>query len=119
LCRHQPDISQDQSGRRRTLFEGVRRSDTRLIKKDNALVEQVIKKWHRESDAGFIKKTAEVYAKIFKPIPYVSDQGLDIVVKEIAGRRPVAKEFFGRPELFRDHAPLEKLVKEGLTERGS
>ena len=92
---------------------------TRLIKKDSSLVEQVIKKWHRESDAGFIKKTTEVYAKIFKPIPYVSDQGLDIVVKEIAGRRPVAKEFFGRPELFRDHAPLEKLVKEGLTERGS
>jgi len=92
---------------------------TRLIKKDSSLVEQVIKKWHRETDAAFIKKTAEVYAKIFKPIPYVSDQGLDIVVKEIAGRRPVSKEFFGRPELFRDHAPLEKIVKEGFTERGS
>jgi NitT/TauT family transport system substrate-binding protein len=90
----------------------------RLIKKDNALVEQVIKKWHRETDAAFIKKTAEVYAKIFKPIPYVSDQGLEIVVKEIAGRRPVSKEFFGKPELFRDHAPLEKLVKEGWIERG-
>jgi len=92
---------------------------TRLIKKESSLVEQVIKKWHRETDAAFIKKTAEVYAKIFKPIPYVSDQGLDIVVKEIAGRRPVSKEFFGRPELFRDHAPLEKIVKEGFTERGS
>ena len=91
----------------------------RLIKKDSTLVEQVIKKWHRETDAAFIKKTAEVYAKIFKPIPYVSDQGLDIVVKELAGRRPVSKEFFGKPELFRDHAPLEKLVKEGSIERGS
>jgi len=91
---------------------------TRLIKKDSALVEQVIKKWHRETDAAFIKKTAEVYARIFKPIPYVSDQGLDIVVKEIAGRRPVSKEFFGRPELFRDHSPLEKLVKDGSIERG-
>ena len=91
----------------------------RLIKTDNTLVEQVIKKWHRETDAVLIKKTAEVYAKIFKPIPYVSDQGLDIVVKEIAGRRPVSKEFLGKPELFRDHAPLEKLVKEGAIERGS
>lgn len=91
----------------------------RLIKKDSALVESVIKKWHRETDAAFIKKTAEVYAKIFKPIPYVSDQGLDIVVKEIAGRRPVSKEFLGKPELFRDHAPLDKLVKEGSIERGS
>jgi NitT/TauT family transport system substrate-binding protein len=90
----------------------------RLIRKDLALVEQVIKKWHRETDAAFIKKTAEVYAKIFKPIPYVSDQGLEIVVKEIAGRRPVPKEFFGKPELFRDHTPLDKLVKEGFVDRG-
>ena len=90
---------------------------TRLIKKDSTLVEQVIKKWHRETDAAFIKKTAEVYARIFKPIPYVSDQGLDIVVKEIAARRPVSKEFFGRPELFRDHGPLDRLVKDGSLER--
>lgn len=84
----------------------------RLIKKDSAVVEQSIKKWHRETDAGFIKKTAEVYAKIFKPIPYVSDQGLEIVLKELASRRPVPKDFFGKPELFRDHAPLEKHLKD-------
>ena len=89
----------------------------RLIKKDSAFVEQVIKKWHRETDSAFIKKTVEVYAKIFKPIPYVSDQGLEIVLKELSARRPVPKEFFGRPELFRDHGPLEKLVKEGWIER--
>jgi NitT/TauT family transport system substrate-binding protein len=90
---------------------------TRLIKKDSALVEQVIKKWHRETDSAFIKKTVEVYARIFKPVPYISDQGLDIVLKEIAARRPVSKEFFGKPELFRDHGPLEKLAKEGWIER--
>ena len=85
----------------------------RLIKKDSAFVEQVIKKWHRETDSAFIQKTVEVYARIFKPIPYVSDQGLEIVLKELSARRPVPKEFFGRPDLFRDHGPLEKLVKEG------
>jgi NitT/TauT family transport system substrate-binding protein len=90
---------------------------SRLIKKDGAFVEQVIKKWHRETDSAFIKKTVEVYTRIFKPIPYVSDPGLEIVLKEIAARRPVSKEFFGKPELFRDHAPLEKLVKEGWIER--
>jgi NitT/TauT family transport system substrate-binding protein len=90
---------------------------TRLIKKDSALVEQVIKKWHRETDSAFIKTTVEVYARIFKPVPYISDQGLDIVLKEIAARRPVSKEFFGKPELFRDHGPLEKLAKEGWIER--
>src|SRR5688500_18835035 len=56
---------------------------TRLIKKDSALVEQVINKWHRATDSAFIKKTVEVYARIFKPLPYISDQGLDIVLKEI------------------------------------
>jgi NitT/TauT family transport system substrate-binding protein len=90
---------------------------TRLIKNDGAFVEQVIKKWHRETDSDFVKKTVEIYSRIFKPIPYVSDQGLDIVVKEISARRSVSKEFFGRPELFRDHGPLEKLVKEGWIDR--
>ena len=92
---------------------------TRLIKKDSAFVEQVIKKWHRETDSAFIKKTVEIYARIFKPIPYVSDQGLEIVLKELSSRRPVSKEFLGKPELFRDHAPLEKLVKEGWIDRGT
>jgi NitT/TauT family transport system substrate-binding protein len=92
---------------------------TRLIKKDSAFVEQVIKKWHRETDSAFIKKTVEIYARIFKPIPYVSDQGLEIVLKELSSRRPGSKELLGKPELFRDHAPLEKLVKEGWIERGT
>jgi NitT/TauT family transport system substrate-binding protein len=89
----------------------------RLIKKDSAFVEQVIKKWHRETDSVFIRKTVEVYAWIFKSIPHVSDQGLDIVLKELSTRRSVPKEFFGRPDLFRDHGPLDKLIKEGWIER--
>jgi len=85
----------------------------RLIKKDTAFVERVVAKWHRETDAAFIKKTVEVYARIFKSAPYVSDQGLEVVLKELSARRPVPKEFFGKPQLFRDHAPLEKVIKEG------
>jgi NitT/TauT family transport system substrate-binding protein len=85
----------------------------RVIKKDSAFVERVVAKWHRETDAAFIKKTVEVYARIFKAAPYVSDQGLEVVLKELSARRPVPKEFFGKPELFRDHAPLEKVIKEG------
>ena len=90
---------------------------TRLIKKDSAFVEQVIRKWHRETDSAFIKKTVDVYARIFKSVPYVSDQGLEIVLKELSLRRPVSKEFFGKPELFRDHSPLEKIAREGWIER--
>jgi NitT/TauT family transport system substrate-binding protein len=85
----------------------------RVVKKDSAFVERVVAKWHRETDAAFIKKTVEVYARIFKSAPYVSDQGLEVVLKELSARRPVPKEFFGKPEIFRDHAPLEKVVKEG------
>jgi hypothetical protein len=48
-----------------------------------------------------------------------STQGLEIVLKEISARRSVSKEFFGRPELFRDHATREKLVKEGWIDRGN
>ena len=90
---------------------------TRLIKKDPALVERVIKKWHRETDSVFIKKTIEVYAAIFKSIPSVSDQGLEVVLKELSLRRPVPKEFFGKPDQFRDHGPVEKLVKDGWVAR--
>jgi NitT/TauT family transport system substrate-binding protein len=89
----------------------------RVIKKDNAFVAQVIKKWHRESDLPFIKKTAEVYAPIFNSIPYVSDRGLEVVLRELALRRPVPKELLNNPDHFRDHAPLEKLVRDGWIAR--
>lgn len=89
----------------------------RLVKKDGAFAERVVRKWHRETDPAFIKKTVDVYAPIFKAVPYVSDQGLEVVLKELSSRRSVPKEFFGRPELFRDHGPLDKLVKEGWVER--
>jgi len=89
----------------------------RLIKKDSAFVAQVIKKWHRETDSALIKKTVEVYARIFKHIPYVSDQGLEVVLKELSSRRSVPKEFFAKPDQFRDHGPLEKLVKDGWVAR--
>lgn len=60
-----------------------------------------------------IKKTVEVYADLFKPVPYVPDQGIDVVVQQLAQRRPLPKEFVSRAEQFRDNGPLEKLVKEG------
>ena len=85
----------------------------RLIKKDNVFAERVIRKWHRETDPLFIRKTVEVYARLFKPIPYVPDKGLEVVLRELSLRRPVPKEFLNRPEYFRDHGPLEKLDKEG------
>ena len=89
----------------------------RVIKKDNAFVAQVVKKWHRETDLAFIKKTVEVYAPIFNNIPYVSDRGLEVVLRDLVLRRPVPKELLRNPDHFRDHAPLEKLVRDGWIAR--
>jgi ABC-type nitrate/sulfonate/bicarbonate transport system substrate-binding protein len=88
-----------------------------VIKKDNPFVVQVIKKWHRETDLAFIKKTVEVYGPIFNATPYVSDRGLEVVLRELSLRRPVPKELLSKPNYFRDHAPLEKLVRDGWIAR--
>lgn len=84
----------------------------RVIKKDSATTERVFKKWQRETDAVVIKKTIEVYAPLFKATPYVPDKGLEVVLKELARRRAVPKEFMN-PEPFRDQAPLDKIARSG------
>ncbi len=81
-----------------------------LIKKDANFAEKSFAKWLRERDPYLIKKTVEAYSKIFKPVPYVPDKGIESVLKDLATRRPVPKEFVGRPELFRDNGPLEKAL---------
>ena len=81
-----------------------------LIKKDANSAEKSFAKWLRERDPYLIKKTVEAYSKIFKPVPYVPDKGIESVLKDLATRRPVPKEFVGRPELFRDNGPLEKAL---------
>ena len=83
------------------------------LKKDRAFAERVYAKTYRETDPKVIKKTVEVYADLFKSVPYVPDQGIDVVVKQLAQRRPLPKGFVSRAEQFRDNGPLEKLVKEG------
>jgi ABC-type nitrate/sulfonate/bicarbonate transport system substrate-binding protein len=81
-----------------------------LIKKDQAFAEKTFAKWLRERDPYLIRKTVESYARLFKSPPYVPDKGIDTVLKDLASRRPVPKEFIGHPELFRDNNPLEKVL---------
>jgi NitT/TauT family transport system substrate-binding protein len=85
----------------------------RRLKKDRVFAERVYAKAYRETDLNIIKKTVEVYADLFKPVPYVLDQGIDVVVKQLAQQRPLPKGFDSRAEQFRDNRPLEKLAKEG------
>jgi NitT/TauT family transport system substrate-binding protein len=89
----------------RAYVNGIQR-----IKRDPQFAEKTFAKWLREKDPVLIKKTVEAYSKLFKPIPNVPDKGIENVLKDLANRRPVPKEFIGRPELFRDNNPLEKAL---------
>ena len=81
-----------------------------LMKKDQNFAEKTFAKWLREKDPYLIKRTVDSYARLFKPKPYVPDKGIETVIKDLASRRPIPKEFIGRPELFRDHVPLERAL---------
>jgi NitT/TauT family transport system substrate-binding protein len=81
-----------------------------LIKRDQRFAERTFAKWLREKDPYLIKKTTESYVRLFKSSPYVPDKGIETVIKDLATRRPIPKEFIGRPELFRDNGPLERAI---------
>jgi len=81
-----------------------------LIKKDQFFAEKTFAKWLREKDPYLIKKTVESYARLFKTAPYVPDKGIANVMKDLANRRAVPRDFIGRYDLFRDHGPLEKAL---------
>jgi NitT/TauT family transport system substrate-binding protein len=81
-----------------------------LIKKDQAFAERSLMKWTRESDSYVVSKSVESHTRIFKSAPYVPDKGIENVMKDLANRRNVSKEFIGRPELFRDNVPLDRAL---------
>jgi NitT/TauT family transport system substrate-binding protein len=81
-----------------------------LIKKDQGFAERSLMKWTREMDSYVVSKSVESHARIFKSAPYVPDKGIENVMKDLANRRNVAKEFIGRPELFRDNVPLDRAL---------
>jgi ABC-type nitrate/sulfonate/bicarbonate transport system substrate-binding protein len=81
-----------------------------LIKKDQNFAERTFAKWLREKEPYLIKKTVESYARLFKAAPYVPDKGIENVMKDLANRRTVPKDFIGRYDLFRDHGPLERAL---------
>ena len=81
-----------------------------LIKKDPGFAERSLVKWTRETDSYVVTKSIETHARIFKAPPYVPDKGIENVVKDLASRRNMSKEFIGRPELFRDNVPLDRAL---------
>lgn len=82
----------------------------RLIRREIGAAEKSFARWLRERDPLIVKKSVEAYGRIFKDPPYVPDKGIENVLKDLASRRPVPKEFLNRPELFRDNRPLERVL---------
>jgi hypothetical protein len=81
-----------------------------LIKRDINFTEKSFAKWLRENDALIVKKSVAAYVPLFKMPPYVPDKGIENVIRDLGNRRAVPKEFFNRPELFRDNEPLERAL---------
>ncbi len=88
-------------------------SAIQVIKKDTKLAERVLIKWLKEKESPNLTKSVEAFARLFKPVPYVPDKGIENVLRDLVNQRPVPKEFIRHPELFRDNGPLERsLVKQ-------
>jgi NitT/TauT family transport system substrate-binding protein len=85
-------------------------SAIQIIKKDANFAERSLAKWTRETDPYIVTKSVEGFARIFKAAPYVPDKGIENVLKDLANRRSVPKEFIGRPEAFRDNGPIQKAL---------
>jgi NitT/TauT family transport system substrate-binding protein len=83
-----------------------------LIKKDQSLAERSLIKWTKDKESPALSKSVEAFRRIFKAAPYVPDKGIETIVKDLANQRPIAKEFIGHPELFRDNGPLEKALSQ-------
>ncbi len=81
-----------------------------LIKKDPELAERSLVKWLNQKQTPTLTKSLEAFSRLFKPMPYVPDKGIENILKDLARQRPVPKQFIGHPELFRDNGPLERAL---------
>jgi len=104
--RHQPKICESQVGGE--FFARLRRQHP-LDQIGIGFAEKSFAKWLRENDALIVMKSVEAYARLFK-MPTCRRRASKNVIKDLATRRAVAKEFFNRPELFRDNGPLERAL---------
>jgi ABC-type nitrate/sulfonate/bicarbonate transport system substrate-binding protein len=83
-----------------------------VIKTDIELAKRVYAKRYRESDAAVTDKVVRAYAGLFKSVPTVPESGLEVVIRDLASRRPLSKELL-QPDAYKDDGPLQKIVAEG------
>jgi NitT/TauT family transport system substrate-binding protein len=87
-----------------------------VIKTNPPLAKRVYAKTYRESNTAVIDKVVDHYVEVFKSVPTIPQTGLETVIRDLASRKSLAKEFL-QPELYKDDAPLQKLIKEGWFEQ--
>ncbi len=85
-------------------------SAIQMIKKDQKLAERTLIKWLKQKESPNLTKSVEAFVRLFKPLPYVPDKGIENILKDLANQRPVPKDFIGHPELFRDNGPLDRIA---------
>jgi hypothetical protein len=56
------------------------------------------------------------YVEIFKSIPTIPQNGLETVIRDLASRKSLPKELL-QPDIYKDDAPLQKLIKDGWFEQ--
>ena len=78
-----------------------------LMKKDLGVGERAYNKWLKPKDALFTRqKAVEAFLNLFKPIPRVTDRGIQAVLEELALSTPVPKELPRSSGIF----PRERAV---------
>jgi len=82
-----------------------------LIKKNPSLAERSFAKWMRENEPQVVKKSVAAYARLFKSAPFVPDNGIENVVRDLIRARPEFKEYLGWPEPFRENGPLKAALR--------
>jgi hypothetical protein len=87
------------------------------MKKDHDAGDRAYNQWLKPKDPLLARKAVEAYANLFKPIPRVTDRGIQAVLDDLATSTAVPKELIGRPDYFRDNGPLEKLVSSGWIDK--
>ena len=86
-----------------------------VVKTNPPFAKKVYAKIYRETNARVIDKVIDHYAEIFKSIPTIPQAGLENVIRDLASRKALPKELM-QPDIYKDEAPLQKLIKEGWFE---
>ena len=59
----------------------------RMIKKGQNLAEQTLIKWLKEKRTSNLTKSVDAFVRLFKPVPYVPDKGIENVLKDLVRQR--------------------------------